>query len=344
MVKLSSPKMVVSIPRLAAYFVVCCFVMYLVEVSPQQTNNQPLRSQTTSSHQTVLITPPPAVPLQPTPTTTTSTATVTHKTTTAPAVTLPQSAQPAPVVTPAPSASVTGLAPVNPTPPPSAPSSPSDTTPPQPTTPVTSSYTSLNWAGYMATAGTYTTVSGAWTVPTATGATTSYDATWIGIGGVKSSDLIQVGTDNTVSSTGQETSEAFYEMLPQSSRTIPLQVNSGDKMTASLTQTSTNRWQITITDTTIGKTYTKTVSYASSYSSAEWIEEDPSDISNSLLSLDTFTPVSFTAAASSNSNLTLTTGNAQPVTMVTTAGKPIATPSTLGTDGQSFSVTESAAF
>jgi hypothetical protein len=331
MVKLSSPKIVVSIPRLAAYFVVGCFIMYLVEVSPQQTNNQPLQSQPTSSHQTVLVTPPPAVPLQPAPITTTKATTTTPRST---ATSTPHSAQPTPVVTPAPSASVSGLAPVNPTPAPS-----------KPTTPVTSSYTSLNWAGYMATTGNYTAISGSWTVPNASSSTSrgSYDATWIGVGGVTADDLIQVGTDNVVSHSGHVTSEAFYEMLPQSSQTITgLTVTPGDAVSTSLAEVTAGQWKISITDTTTGKSYATTVNYASSHSSAEWIEEDPSNAYSRLLPLDNFTPAVFTnsTTTSKGTSLTLTSSDAEPVTMTTTTGTPIATPSALSTDGQSFTVTK----
>src|SRR5580658_4257781 len=58
-----------------------------------------------------------------------------------------------------------------------------------------SSGTSRNWAGYDATNGSYTSVSGTWTIPNATGSGhTSADAEWVGIGGIANQDLIQSGT------------------------------------------------------------------------------------------------------------------------------------------------------
>lgn len=201
----------------------------------------------------------------------------------------------------------------------------------------------------MATTGTYTAVSGTWTVPTVKNVAgkTSYDAAWIGIGGVTTSDLIQVGTNDTVSASGHETSSAFYEMLPQSSHPIAstsLAVSPGDSMSAALSEVSTGQWSISITDTTTGKSYATKVSYTSSHSSAEWIEEDPSTIANRLLPLDDFATVAFTnaSATSKGSALTLASGDAEPVTMVSEiAGKSasIATPSALASDEQSFTVT-----
>src|SRR5580692_4075887 len=48
-----------------------------------------------------------------------------------------------------------------------------------------SNTSALNWSGYVATDGTYTSVSGSWTVPTVTNASGDVaDATWVGIGGV----------------------------------------------------------------------------------------------------------------------------------------------------------------
>ena len=70
-----------------------------------------------------------------------------------------------PVVTPSPDSSVSGLAPTTPPAPPVPTPSQSQTPPPQTTT----SYTSTNWAGYLALNASFTSVSGSWIVPAATG-------------------------------------------------------------------------------------------------------------------------------------------------------------------------------
>src|SRR5580693_2390477 len=54
---------------------------------------------------------------------------------------------------------------------------------------------SYNWAGYTASGGNFTSVTGTWDIPQISGsASPSADATWVGIGGVTTQDLIQAGT------------------------------------------------------------------------------------------------------------------------------------------------------
>src|SRR5207248_2240361 len=53
---------------------------------------------------------------------------------------------------------------------------------------------SQNWAGYAATAGAYTGVSATWTIPdVALISSRGVDAVWVGVGGLRSRDLIQAG-------------------------------------------------------------------------------------------------------------------------------------------------------
>jgi hypothetical protein len=202
--------------------------------------------------------------------------------------------------------------------------------------------TTSNWSGYAAFGGTFTRVSGSWTVPSAAGTgDTSADATWIGIGGVSSDDLIQVGTQNIISSNNGATSSAFYELLPDASEPLgSLSVNAGDSVTASITQAGPDLWAIRFSDITTGQGYATTVSYDSSNSSAEWIEEDPSD-GPTEIPLDSFGTVPFSAVTATENGATvnLVTSKAQLVTMVNSEGQPLATVSALGGDGASFSVT-----
>lgn len=234
---------------------------------------------------------------------------------------------PAPVVTPAPQSSVDTLEPV-----------PTNTT-------TNLEYTSTNWAGWMATTGTYTKVSGSWVTPQISGGngtSTSADAAWIGIGGVSSNDLIQVGTMNIVSASGQLTTVCFYELLPAAAQNIvAVSVSPGDSMSASITETSVGQWQIYIINNTTGQSYTKSVSYASSYSSAEWIEEDPSNSSGALVPLANFTTVAFTngMATSNGVNQNILANQAVRITLVNSSAQPLATTSALGSGGSSFSVT-----
>ncbi len=238
--------------------------------------------------------------------------------------------KPEPVVTPSPNSSVSGLTPTAPTP---APASSQTTT----------GYLSTNWSGYLATNGTFTGVSGAWnaTLASGSGSTTSADSTWIGIGGVTTSDLIQVGTQNIISASGQVSASAFYELLPNVSQPVPgVTVAPGDSLAASISQVSSGQWSISITDRTNGQSATFTVSYASSLSSAEWIEEDPSYSSRRQIPFDNFHQAVFTAGLTVENGrpVNLAASSAQPVTMVNSSGQPVAIPSAIGGDGASFSV------
>jgi len=207
----------------------------------------------------------------------------------------------------------------------------------------TSSGTSRNWSGYSTTNGTFTAVSGTWTIPQVSGnGHTAADATWVGIGGIKSQDLIQAGTQNIVSANGQITVSAFYELLPDASTQIPIIVNTGDAVTVAITKQSGNQWEITFKDNSNGQTYSTTVSYISSLSSAEWIEEAPSDGLHEL-PLDNFGTMQFTGGQTIQNGTTvnLAQADAQAITMVNNFGQTLASPSAIGNDGASFSVTRS---
>jgi hypothetical protein len=267
----------------------------------------------------------------PTPTPVVTPKVITPKVTTV-VVTTPQSTTPTPTtVTTTPTSSVNTLTPA---PPASTPQGSSN------------SYTSTNWSGYLATGGNYTAISSSWVVPSVTGngSSTTGDGTWVGIGGVSSSDLIQVGTTNFVSASGQVTTSAFYEMLPDTARTIlTMTVSAGDSISASLIETSSGIWSVSITDNTTSQTYSTSVSYASTNSSAEWIEEDPSYSSGSQVPFDEFGSVNFSGASVTSATVVsnLTQSNASPITLENTSGQTLASPSSIGTGGANFTVTRS---
>ncbi len=202
---------------------------------------------------------------------------------------------------------------------------------------------SNNWAGYIATGGTFTSVSGSWIVPQVNATGTSSDVTWVGIGGTTSRDLIQTGTRAVVNNNGQVSYLAWYEMLPANSRKIPLTINPGDSVTASIDQQSTNQWTISLRDITTGQNYQTNVTYASSLSSAEWIEEMPV-LGRSFIPLDNFGSVQFSALSTVKDGTALTPAqaNAHSIVMVNHSGQVLAQPSALGSDGASFNVTRTA--
>jgi hypothetical protein len=191
----------------------------------------------------------------------------------------------------------------------------------------------------VATGGTFTAARGTWTVPAVSAAGTGVDATWAGIGGTTTTDLIQAGTQATVDS-GVVQYSAWIETLPQASQTVPMTVNAGDAVTVSITQQSPGVWNITIQNATNGGSYTGTVNYSSSLSSAEWTEEAPTS-GNRVVLLDQFGTVQFTnlSAVENQQTVTLGAAGATAVTMLNSSGVKLAIPSALGPGGASFSVT-----
>jgi hypothetical protein len=159
-------------------------------------------------------------------------------------------------------------------------------------------FNTSNWSGYAIgsyqNGSKYTSASATWAVPAVTfGLTQSatneeYSATWVGIGGFclnalcSSVDrtLIQLGTSQYVSSSGQTSYFAWYEMLPANPVQISINVNPGDNISASLQCESPcagkrQNWKLSMKNNTTKQTWTQTFSYSSSLASADWIVEAP---------------------------------------------------------------------
>jgi hypothetical protein len=153
---------------------------------------------------------------------------------------------------------------------------------------------SSNWSGYNIGAAypqvpkgtTFRAISGVWTVPTATQHTAGQaeaSATWVGIGGgcvtdnctVTDSTLIQAGTEQNVSTTGQATYGTWWEIIPAPSVNTPLAVAPGQRVFVGIKESKPGVWRIVIKNLTTGQVFAKTVPYTSSMDTAEWIEETP---------------------------------------------------------------------
>lgn len=207
--------------------------------------------------------------------------------------------------------------------------------------------TSANWSGYVAGTATYSAVGGSWSVPVPTdthaGNSLSTDATWVGIGGVQSRDLIQAGTQALVQN-GSVAYQAWYELLPDGQHILPLAVHGGDSVSVSLTEISPDVWYLYFANNTTGKAYTQQLSYHSSHSSAEWIEEMPVLADNfraAYAPLDNFGRVSFTGGytVANGTRVSIASAGAQSLTMATRGGEALALPSVLAVD--SFSISRS---
>ena len=227
---------------------------------------------------------------------------------------------------------------------PSASMNPSGGTSPQTPAPPADAATgqspSRNWSGYVATGGTFSAVSATWTVPNVSAGTIGTDATWIGIGGVDSTDLIQAGTQATVES-GQVVYSAIWETLPEVAQPVPLTINAGDQISVSITQQKSDRWQISIKDATNRQSWAKSVTYNSSLSSAEWIEEAPATGRLTILPLDSFGSVTFTSAMTveNGQTRTIAQAGAEPIAMNNGAGQVLAQASNIDVNGTGFTVT-----
>ncbi len=172
-----------------------------------------------------------------------------------------------------------------------------------------------NWSGYVDSGGTFTAVSGDWTVPAVTCAAgeNAYSSAWIGIDGDPSSTVEQDGTESDCLN-GTPSYDAWYEMygdpavnggdevVLSPASTYP--VYPGDAMSASVKVAKSvagSTWTLEITDSTEGWTYSTAIaspSPAPAQSSAEWIVERPEIclVKCSPTSLADFGTVTFTNA------------------------------------------------
>jgi hypothetical protein len=202
---------------------------------------------------------------------------------------------------------------------------------------------SNNWAGYASTGGTYTSVSGTWDVPASTnpGTRIGSDAAWIGIGGLESKDLIQAGTLAFTNARGQASYHAWIEMLPDAPIELPIDINPGDSVSASITETSKDIWHVVLKNNTTGKEASHDLNYSSSHSSAEWVVEAPSDAaSNSLIPLNQFAPIQFTSGTTvkDGRQMTISESGAHSITMVNDGNRALAVPQAVGTTGSDFKI------
>lgn len=209
---------------------------------------------------------------------------------------------------------------------------------------------SSNWAGYIVTpaskSDSYTSISGSWTVPSiSSNNENAVAAQWIGLGGVDSSDLLQMGTMEQLEN-GQPVAVVFWEQLPdvaQNIMTIPI----NSTISVNIYNSSGSTWNLTFTATTpSGEIKTQTISTTldSSYAegigtSAEWISEDPSDVYGKLVPLANTDVVKYESAKVNGNSLSDSSNTIRPVAMESSSGNIVIYPSSLGSDGESFTTT-----
>jgi hypothetical protein len=210
---------------------------------------------------------------------------------------------------------------------------------------------SLNWSGYAVTPTTpaVTSVTSTFIVPSAGLLPPGFAATWVGIGGFATTDLIQAGVaEQSLPSLPLLGAQYYpwYEMLPNAEVQLSActgdpncTIAPGDSMAIIIQQAATNLWTVAFANSTEHWTWNQSFQYQSSKSSAEWITEAPSVESLQMLvaplSTVSFGPTSrYTQAGTSH---TIAHGN--PTKIILSPGLfNEATPSALAADGQSFNV------
>ncbi|WP_100487783.1 G1 family glutamic endopeptidase [Sporolactobacillus pectinivorans] len=210
---------------------------------------------------------------------------------------------------------------------------------------------SSNWAGYAVTRSDslkYTSVDGSWVVPVASGSSSSLGSQWIGLGGISSGDLLQMGTIEQFQG-NREVATLFWEQLPANAQDI-MTVPVGSRIYAKIYQGRNNTWylQFQVIEPN-GKKATKNISVNSAKlnstyaqgigTSAEWISEDPSNGSGNLYPLANTGVVQYANTTANNKAINSKGNKVEPLAVVNALNRLLITPSSLSSNGTNFSTT-----
>ena len=140
-----------------------------------------------------------------------------------------------------------------------------------------SNSTSANWAGYAATGSTYHDISASWTQPAVTCAAgeNSFSSFWVGLDGDTSKTVEQIGTSANCRN-GIPTYSAWYEMYPKLSGQLPITINAGDSISASVSASTSGAFTLTLSVNGGTPQMITASNRRASLSSAEVITEAPS--------------------------------------------------------------------
>ena len=204
----------------------------------------------------------------------------------------------------------------------------------------TTSVTALNWAGYDATGGEFTSVTATWIEPAVSpaGSIQTYASFWAGLDGDGSATAEQAGTA-VCSRDGVVTHYAWYEMYPAGeTRVTGFSVAPGDVITASVREDTPGSYTLSLVDQTTHASFSTTQPGPTApAASAEVIAEAPTDKSlGRLIPLADFGAVDFSACSFNDRPLGGTTCNR--IAMAAPDGAVVAATSSLSTDGTGFTV------
>jgi hypothetical protein len=140
---------------------------------------------------------------------------------------------------------------------------------------------SLHWVGYTFPVRHVTGVRANWIEPTVHGKRGTEEFVWIGVGGWNQAvnNIIQAGTFAYFPPGGGLNEGIWYERVPQNPRALfpVVAVGPGDHIHASITLLPgrSSRWRISVTDTTLGTSFSLTVKFSSLESYPSFVVEDP---------------------------------------------------------------------
>jgi hypothetical protein len=201
---------------------------------------------------------------------------------------------------------------------------------------VVAGFASLNWAGYtLSGAPSYTSVHATWTVPAASCDTgqASMSAFWVGLGGFSrtATGVEQIGTASNCDGKGRPAYFAWYELFPAPAQPVPVSVQPGDTIDASVTANRDGTYTLTLNGFS-----TTQVGPAADNTSAEWITEAPSTCTPMLAHCKPLPLTDFGSVTFGNMDATPFDGPMFKITMVTQSFAIKAVPTPF--DGSGFTV------
>ena len=221
------------------------------------------------------------------------------------------------------------------------------------------------WVGLGGSDGSASSMSdsGSWSDPSGMSGSGSDSDSGSGSGSGSATSLEQAGTEADCNASGSASYSAWYELVPSAPVTVSMAVHPGDHITSKVTVDGGNV-TIQLSNATTGGSFAKTLQVSGAdVSSAEWIAEAPSTCSQGVSGCTPLSLADFGTAQFSGASATTTDGHTGTISdsawqtaavqlspsasqqgfgdsqfTSLDSGSAGATPSSLSSDGSSFSV------
>lgn len=181
------------------------------------------------------------------------------------------------------------------------------------------SATSTNWAGYAVTKNgvSFRRVAGTWVQPTVscTPGQPGFSANWVGLGGYHqtSTALEQIGTEADCTVSGRAVYSAWYELVPDTSKSVKIAVKPGDTLSASVAVRG-HSVHLRLANRTRGTLFEKTLTAPTvDTRSAEWIVEAPAVCSSGPRGCQTTPLANFATTGFNAATATTSSGHTGPI-------------------------------